>query len=100
MKVVFIAYSSQNFRLRARISRFVISKGYAPINGFMNFDYFMMDSIDADTQRELYLALVGKSDELWVFGEISDRVAEEIYHAQKNGVPVKYFSLSVLEVRK
>jgi len=97
MKVVYTAYSSKNFRLRARITRYVINRGMVPVNPFLNFDYFLMDTIDKETQRELNFELIRRVDEVWVFGELSDGVREEIDFANSLNKPVRYVNKESME---
>lgn len=46
MKVVFASYSKKNFFWRMYISKFVLERGYAPVDPFMNFEYFLFDGAD------------------------------------------------------
>lgn len=64
-----------------------------PINPFMSFDYFLLDSVPRDSIRQANNTLLQKADELWTFGVIADGVLEEIRLAWKAGIPVKHFSL-------
>jgi hypothetical protein len=55
-----------------------------------------MDDGDKE-QRELgihfALVLLGKCDELWVFGErISEGMTREIAKAKRRGMPIRYFN--------
>lgn len=75
--------------------RFAVAKGCIPIAPHLLYPQFMDD--DDKEQRELglffALILLGKCDELWVFGErVSDGMAAEIAKAKKRGMPVKYFN--------
>jgi len=75
--------------------RFAVTKGCIPIAPHLLYPQFMDD--DDKEQRELglffALILLGKCDELWVFGErVSDGMAAEIVKAKKCGMPVKYFN--------
>lgn len=75
--------------------RFAVAKGCIPIAPHLLYPQFMDD--DDKEQRELglffALILLGKCDELWVFGErVSDGMAAEISKAKKRGMPVKYFN--------
>ena len=75
--------------------RFAVSKGSIPLAPHLLFPQFMDDD-DAE-QRKLglrfALILLGKCDELWVFGEkISAGMAAEIDKAKRRGMPIKYFS--------
>jgi len=76
--VVYTALSKHNFYLRAHISKYVLEQGAVPLNPFMVFDYFMLDTVPRDVVREANNNLLEKADELWVFGQISDGVAAEI----------------------
>ena len=90
-KVVFAAMSKRNFFLREHIVRFVLNQGHTPTCAFMMFSYFLLDTVD---RKELISAnndLIRRSDELWVFGEMSDGVREEIKLAKKLSLPVRYF---------
>jgi hypothetical protein len=54
-----------------------------------------MDDDDRE-QRELgmffALVLLGKCDELWVFGKPSEGMSREIAKAKKRGIPIKYYN--------
>jgi hypothetical protein len=38
------------------------------------------------------LVLLGKCDELWVFGKPSEGMSREIAKAKKRGIPIKYYN--------
>ncbi len=91
-KVVFAAMSKRNFFLREHIIRFVLEKGHTPTCAFMMFSYFLLDTVD---RKDLITAnndLIRRSDELWVFGEISDGVKAEINLAKELKRPIHYFT--------
>lgn len=75
------------------ISKFVLKNNYIPLNPFMIFEYFMLDTIERDKIREANNALVEKADELWVFGEVSNGVLAEIKIAKERNKPIKYFTV-------
>jgi len=83
MKLVYTAFSKHLFYFRMHISAFVLKKGYAPINPFMNFEYFMLDTVERDVVRDANNSILRKADEVWVFGRISDGVLAEIRIAKK-----------------
>lgn len=83
MKLIYPAHSKHYFFFRMHISKFVLQKGFIPLNPFMIFDYFMLDTVNRDTIRNANNNLIKKADELWVFGPISDGVVGEIKLAQK-----------------
>lgn len=75
------------------ISAFVLSQHKVPLNPFMVFDYFMADMIDRDLVREANNNMVARSDELWVFGEVSNGVLVEIKIAKEAGKTIRYFKI-------
>lgn len=90
-KIIFTAHSKKTFYLRVEIAQFVLQQGETPINPFLNFDYNMAGVVDKSLIRASNNTLVGRCDELWVFGDVSDGVLTEIYMAKKRGTPVRYF---------
>ena len=75
------------------ISKFVLEQGKVPLNPFMLFDYFLLDSLDRNLVREANNSIVRRADQLWVFGPVSNGVLTEIILAQKAHKPVLYFKL-------
>ncbi|MFA5745857.1 MAG: hypothetical protein WCX73_00825 [Candidatus Pacearchaeota archaeon] len=104
LKLVFAAYSKLNFYFRQHISKFVIEEGFVPLNPFMISDYFMLDSVDRDLVRAANNSLVKRTDELWVFGQISNGVLAEIILAKQRDKPVRYFDIikskDIIEITK
>jgi hypothetical protein len=91
--VVYPAYSKHNFYLQMHVSQFCLEHKVIPLNPFMLFRYFLGDSVP---RKEVYKAnadIVSMSDELWVFGDISDGVLDEIALKRKMGGKVKYFRI-------
>ena len=75
--------------------RFAVSKGCIPIAPHLHYPQFMDDGDKEQRELGLFFALVllGKCDELWVFGDrISTGMASEIAKAKKLGIPLKYFN--------
>lgn len=59
----------------------------------MMFSYFLLSTVK---QKALIAAnndLIKRSDELWVFGEISSGVGKEIKLAEKLQMPIHYFKI-------
>jgi hypothetical protein len=75
------------------ISRFVLENQKAPLNPFMLFDYFLVDSIDRNLVRDANNSIVLRCDEIWCFGPISNGVLAEILLARKANKPVSYFKI-------
>jgi hypothetical protein len=92
-KLIFTAYSKYNFYFREHISKFVFETGNIPLNPFMSFEYFMLDTVPRDFVREANNTLVKKAEELWIFGQIADGVLSEIEIAKKDNKPIKYFEI-------
>ena len=95
-KLIFTAMSKKNFFQKWRIVKFVLEKGFTPLNPFMLYDYFLADSIDHDLVRNANNTVVERADEVWVFGEIADGVEKEITIAKRLNKPIKYFDISKL----
>ncbi len=91
--LVFTAMSKHLFYFRAYIVKYVLSQGSVPVNPFMSFDYFLLDTVDRDLVRAGNNTLLRRCDELWVFGPVSDGVLAEIKMARTLGMPVKYFEI-------
>lgn len=92
-KLVYTAMSKHIFYYRMFISKYVIEQQGIPLNPFMIFDYFLLDTIDRDLIREGNNNLVKRADELWVFGQISNGVLAEIKIAKSLNKPIKYFKI-------
>lgn len=95
-KIIYTAISKRNFYYREHISKFVLEQGCVPLNPFMEFSYFLIDSVPRGTVREANNNLVRLADELWVFGEISDGIASEVRYSKDLGRKISYFSLKGL----
>ncbi len=92
-KVVFTAMSKHTFYFKHHITGYVLNLGYAPISPFANFGYFLTDYVDRERVIRGNNNLIRISDELWVFGVISDGVLFEIQYAKELGKSVKYFKI-------
>ena len=79
--------------------RFAVSKGCIPLAPHLLYPQFMDD--DDRGQRELglrfALILLGKCDELWVFGLPSEGMKREIAKARKRNMPIRYFNSKCVE---
>lgn len=93
MKLVYPAFSKHNFYFREHISKYILERGFVPLNPFMMFNYFLLDAVDRDLIRNANNNLVKKADAIWVFGQISDGVMDEIRIAKDFGKPREYFDI-------
>ena len=80
--------------------RLAVSKGCIPLAPHLFYPQFMDDD-DRET-RELAisfaLVLLGKCDEIWVFGERrSEGMEREIAKARKRNMPIRYFNSRCVE---
>jgi len=91
--LVYTAMSKHLFYFRMHISKFVLEQGKVPLNPFMIFEYFMLDTVDRDVIRRGNNSLVQKADEVWVFGNVSDGALAEIKIAKASNKPVRYFNV-------
>ena len=92
--VVYVAYSKQNLFLKEHISKFVLSQNVLPLNPFMNFNYFLGDSINRQLIYTGNDNLIRISDSIWTFGQIADGVVSElVYCCDVLKKPVKHFSI-------
>jgi hypothetical protein len=96
LKLVFLAYSKKNFFWRQHLSKIVLKMGYVPLNPFMCFDYFLLDSVPRNKIRLANNNLIMNADELWVIGDISDGVVAEIRLAKELKNKIRYFSTDSL----
>lgn len=94
--LVYTAMSKHIFYYRMFISKFVLEQGKVPLNPFMLFDYFLLDSVDRDLVRDANNSVVNRADEIWVFGPISNGVLAEIKIAQAMNKPIRYFKIGKL----
>ncbi len=92
-KLVYIAMSKHFFYFRFFISQFAVKQGVVPLNPFLLWDYFLLDTVERDEIREANNNLVARADEIWVFGPVSNGVLAEIKIAQEQKKPVKFFKI-------
>ena len=82
--------------------RLAVSKGYIPLAPHLLYPQFMDDDDRETRERGIFFALVllGKCDEVWVFGErISEGMSREIAKAERRGISVRYWNSRCEEVR-
>lgn len=92
--LVYTAMSKHLFYYRMHVSKFVIEQGAVPLNPFMIYEYFLLDTVDRDDIRAGNNTIVRKCDEVWVFGAVSNGVLAEIKIAKNAGKPIKYFKIA------
>ena len=92
-KVVYTAISKHLFYFKEHISKFVLEQNCISLNPYMLFNYFLLDTVDRNKIRQANNNLARISDEIWVFGKISDGVLAEIKIAKESGKPIRYFKI-------
>lgn len=102
--LVYTAMSKHYFYYRMFISKFVLEHGGVPLNPFMIFDYFLLDTVDRDLVREGNNNIVKRADEIWVFGPVSNGVLTEIQIAQEKNKTIRFFKIAkphaIVEITK
>lgn len=91
--IVFTALSKKYFYMRMLIVKYVLQNNCVPINPFMSFDYYLVDTVGRDVVRNANNNLLAIADELWVFGSISNGVMAEIRQAQSMKKPTRFFAI-------
>lgn len=90
-----------NTKRARQYAKFEVSKGCIPLAPHLLYPQFMDDADPRQRELGLHFALIllGKCDELWVFGErVSEGMNAEIAKARRRGMPIKYFNGDFREV--
>jgi len=98
-RLVYVALSNRNFYWRQHVTKFVLDEGHVPICPFMLFDYYLLHTVAKETVREAFNNLIVRSDEMWVFGNLSLGVKVQIGIAKRLKKPVKYWDITDLPYR-
>ena len=90
----FAGDTERNIRRARGYCRFAVSKGCIPLAPHLHYPQFMDDGDKEERELGLRFALIllGKCDELWVFGNTSSGMSKEIARAKRRGMPIKYFN--------
>lgn len=92
----------QNVENAKKYSRFALEKNAIPLTPHLLYPQFMDDSDPAERRIALHkisYVLIGKCDELWVFGGvISSGMDYEISIAKKRKMKIRYFTAELREV--
>ncbi len=99
----FAGDTDHNIDRARRFCLFAVTKGCIPLAPHLLYPQFMDDGDKEQREQGLFFALVllGKCDELWVFGEtISNGMAKEIKKAEKRGIPIRRFNSKCEEAQE
>ena len=91
-----------NERKARRYCQFAVRKRAIPLASHLLYPQILNDDDPGDRQLGLFFGtvLLGKCDECWVFGAtVSSGMATEIAKAKKRGIPIRYFTEDMEEVR-
>ena len=78
-----------------RYSKYAVEQGAIPIAPHLLFPQFMDDCDKAQRELGLFfgMVLMGKCDEMWVFGSaFSQGMKIEIAKAKRCGLPIRYYN--------
>ncbi len=98
-RLVYCALSNRNFFWRQHITKFVLDEGHVPICPFMLFDYYLLHTVPKEMVRESFNNLIVRSDEMWVFGNMSLGVKVQVGIAKRLKKTVRYYDVSDLPYR-
>ena len=74
-------------------SRFAVDEGVVPIAPHLLLPLYMDEEKERDEALSMDLVILGRCDELWVFGdEWSAGMKAEIREAGRRGMKIRYFS--------
>lgn len=94
----------QNMKNARKYSRFALLRNAIPLTPHLLYPQFMDDADPAEqriARRVINYVLVGKCDELWVFGSVlSSGMEYEISIAQKRKMKIRYFTEDLKEVMR
>ena len=79
-----------------RYCRFAVDQGAIPIAPHLLFPQFMSEETERGLAVFMNMVLLGKCEELWVFGEKRSRgIKAEIEKARKKQMTIRYFTEKV-----
>lgn len=99
-RVIFTAVPKKLFYSRMNVSDFVLREGFIPLNPFMIFDFLLFEEVNRESMRNSNDSLIGKSDEMWVFGDIDQDIMEDIKTAEKLGKEIKFFAVNDKDIKE
>lgn len=92
---------AKNIERTKKFSRFAVDQGQIPIAPTLMYPQFMSDSNERDLVMFMDIVLLGKCDEVWVFGDhISEGMKKELEIAERRKQKIRYFSDGFKEVSR
>lgn len=84
---------SGNIDRARRYSRFAVESKAIPIAPHLLFPQFMDDDAERELALFMDMVLLGKCEELWVFGElVTEGMSAEIAKAKRKNMKIRYFT--------
>lgn len=84
--------------IRARqYSRFAVDKGAIPIAPHLLLPQFMEEETERELAMFMDIAILSKCKELWVFGEPTAGMQNEITYAERKNMTIRYFNSDMKE---
>lgn len=84
---------SGNIERAKKYSRYAVDNKAIPIAPHLLFPQFMSDDAERELALFMDMVLLGKCDELWVFGElVTEGMSAEIAKAKRKNMKIRYFT--------
>ena len=98
-QLIYCALSNRYFFWRQHITKFVLDEGHVPVVPFMLFDYYLLHTVPKETVRAACNNLIMRSDQMWVFGNLSLGVKVQIGIAKRLKKPLRYYDIADMPYR-
>lgn len=84
---------SGNIERAKKYSRYAVDSKAIPIAPHLLFPQFMSDDAELELALFMDMVLLGKCEELWVFGElVTEGMSAEIAKAKRKNMKIRYFT--------
>ena len=84
---------SGNIERAKKYSRYTVDSKAIPIAPHLLFPQFMDDDAERELALFMDMVLLGKCEELWVFGEtVTEGMSAEIAKAKRKNMKIRYFT--------
>lgn len=90
---IYLLFNDLNARYRFRAARFVQEQGFVPMYPTIVTDFFEVKNGSRGRGVDERTEILRKAEQVWVFGEISATMSDQITSARKLGKEVRYFSV-------
>lgn len=84
---------SENIERTKKYSRYAVDSKAIPVAPHLLFPQFMDDDAERELALFMDMVLLGKCEELWVFGElVTEGMSAEIAKAKRKNMKIRYFT--------